>query len=125
MWHNLIPCLLVALAAGIAGTAPAPAAAAGPWQWSYGADGISACGTFASTTGTPIPGNEPYSADNLVGTAGPQLTGHGFGFALADGSFANPFSVGFRSPESHLEFFTAAGVPGRRNSERPATVPDR
>jgi len=44
---------------------------------------------------------------------------------LADGTFAHSFFADFHSPE----FFSAAGVPGRRNSEVPtvftATVPDR
>jgi len=100
MSPNLRLCLLVALAAGIAGTAPAPAEAARLWQWSYSADGISASGTFTTNdaadaagfflitgitgsrkgvaitdlqpTGAPIPGNELYAVDNLVSAAGPR-----------------------------------------------------
>ena len=41
--------------------------------------------------GTAIPGNDGYPVDNLVRTEAPQLSMHGFGYALADGTFANPF----------------------------------
>ena len=41
--------------------------------------------------GTAVPGNEPFAVDNLVRTAAPQLTVHGFGFSLANGDYANPF----------------------------------
>jgi hypothetical protein len=40
---------------------------------------------------TAIPGNEGWPVDNLIRKAKPQLSPGGFGFALADGSFANPF----------------------------------
>ena len=40
---------------------------------------------------TAIPGNEGWPVDNLIRAAKPQLSPSGFGFALADGSFANPF----------------------------------
>ena len=40
---------------------------------------------------TAIPGNEGWPVDNLVRPRAPQLSNGGFGFALADGSFANPF----------------------------------
>ena len=36
-------------------------------------------------------GNDGYPVDNLVRTEAPRLSMHGFGFALADGTFANPF----------------------------------
>lgn len=100
----------------------ASAAHAGTWQWQYDAAGIAASGTFTTTdapdvdgfyaitaitgsrngvaitglqsAGTAIPGNDPYAVDDLVSLAGPQLTWNGFGYALADGSFANPFSDG-------------------------------
>jgi hypothetical protein len=88
------------------------------WTWSYHSEGIGAHGEFTTTdtsyagdytitgvtgerngvaitelqpTGTAIPGNEPYAVDNLVSVSGPQLTANGFGFALADGSYSNPF----------------------------------
>jgi hypothetical protein len=97
-----------------------PAAqAALTWNWQYSGAGISATGTFTTDdapdangfyritgiagsrngaaiaglqqTGTAVPGNEPYAVDNLVSTAAPQLTEHGFGFSLANDYFANPF----------------------------------
>ena len=40
---------------------------------------------------TAIPGNEGWPVDNLVRSKAPQLSAGGFGFALADGRFANPF----------------------------------
>ena len=41
--------------------------------------------------GTAIPGNEGWPVGNLVRLSEPQLGEGGFGFALADGSFANPY----------------------------------
>lgn len=40
---------------------------------------------------TAIPGNEGWPVDNRVRAKAPELSIGGFGFALADGSFANPF----------------------------------
>jgi len=40
---------------------------------------------------TAIPGNEGWPVDNLVRLSEPQLGEGGFGVALSDGSFANPF----------------------------------
>jgi hypothetical protein len=59
-------------------------------------------------TGTSVPGNEPYTVDNLVrlpsdGNA-PQLTNDGFAFALTDGTFANPFYKTDGSPPQYLNF---------------------
>ncbi len=95
---------------------------AATWSWNYAAAGIAASGTFTTTdtpdsagfyavtaitgsrngvaitglepAGSAIPGNDPYAVDDLVSIAGPQLTWNGFGYALADGSWANPFSDG-------------------------------
>ena len=100
----------------------APQAHAETWRWQYGATGIDASGTFSTSdtpdgdgyytitaitgsrngititglqpAGTAIPGNDPYVVDNLVATSSPQLTWNGFGYSLADGSYANPFSDG-------------------------------
>jgi len=65
--------------------------------------------TDLQPAGTAIPGNEPFAVDNLLSAAGagPQLTGNGFGYALADGTYANPFFADFRTPETYLEFFSA------------------
>jgi len=113
---------LAAVAFAIAALAPASQAQAATWHWDYNAAGIAASGTF-TTTDTPdpdgfytitaitglrngvaitglepadsaIPGNDPYAVDDLVSMSGPQLTWNGFGYALADGSWANPFSDG-------------------------------
>ncbi len=122
------------------------------WNWSYSGTGLSASGTFTTNdatdeagfyqiveitgadngvtitglqpTGSAIPGNEPYAVDNLVSTAEPRLTEHGFGFSLANGNYANPFYNGsnyyeFLSVPPHLKgagpetpvSFSAATVP--------------
>lgn len=114
--------LRAAAAAAVTALAWSAPARAGTWDWSYSAAGIVAAGTFTTTdtpdadgffeitaiagsrngvaitglepAGSAIPGNEPYAVDNLVSIAGPQLTWNGFGYALADGSYANPFSDG-------------------------------
>lgn len=116
-------------------TATAGPAAALTWTWSYSGAGISAAGTFTTVdtpdasgfylitaiagerngaaivglqpTGTPIPGNEPFAVDNLVKVESPQLTVHGFGFAIAGGTFSNPFFADFLQPPTYLEFFSA------------------
>jgi len=113
---------LTALVVAVAALAPASQAQAATWHWDYNAAGIAAAGTFTTTdtpgpdgfytitaitgmrngvaitglepAGSAIPGNDPYAVDNLVSIAGPQLTWNGFGYALADGSWANPFSDG-------------------------------
>ena len=92
------------------------------WQWNYSGTGVSASGTFATddspdvngfyqitgiagtanggtitglqSTGTAIPGNSGFPVDNLVRPTGPQLTTHGFGFAVSNGEFHNPFFSG-------------------------------
>jgi len=89
------------------------------WDWSYYSVGIVASGTFTTNhtpdisgfyqiteitgtrngiaitglqpTGTAIPENEPYTVNNSIGPNG-QLTDRGFGYSLADGTFANTFS---------------------------------
>src|SRR5262249_40501194 len=118
------------------------------WDWSYSAAGISASGTFTTDdtadglgfyqivgitgtrdgvaitglqpTGTSIPGNEPFTVDNLIRTTGPQLTGDGFGFSTADGNFANPFFADFLSPQSYLEFYSVPASPPN-STELPIT----
>lgn len=53
--------------------------------------------------GTAIPGNAPYKVDNLIvqsgNKRGNQLSKAGFGFALADGTYCNPFGDGGKSTE--------------------------
>ena len=82
------------------------------WRWSYEGAGVSAAGSFTTKDtpdadgfyeitalagqangvaiaglqppGTAIPGNEGYPVDNLVRTASPQLSKHGFGYATRE-----------------------------------------
>jgi hypothetical protein len=141
---------LVALGISIALAMPLPAHASRIWNWSYTGAGIAASGTFTTTdaanglgyyqivgitgsrngetitglqpTGTPIPGNEPYAVDNLIGLSTPQLTVNGFGFSTAAGDFANPFYANFLSSPGYLEFFSApplTPVIGPEDSELP------
>ena len=104
------------------------------WNWNYAAGGITASGTFVTDdtpdasgfylitgitgtrngqtitalqpVGTAIPGNEPFAVDNRVRLDGAQLTHNGFGYGIADGTFANPFFADFLSPPHYLEFFS-------------------
>jgi len=128
------------------------AAASILWQWNYSGSGITANGTFTTAEspdgsggylitditgtrngtaitglqppGTSIPGNQPYTVDDLVFLGpGPQLTSHGFGFSLADGTYANPFYADFLPTPGYLEFFSTppftGGTPGPGSSELP------
>jgi hypothetical protein len=112
-----------------------PANASRLWSWSYYGDNIAASGTFTTVdsptpqggylitaisgtrngtaitglqeTGTWIPGNEPYTVDNLIFPgSGPHLTKAGFGFALADGTYSNPFYADFLPEPAYLEFYS-------------------
>lgn len=111
------------------------ASAALLWNWSYSGSGINASGTFTTEntpdsdgfylmtaitgtrngqaiiglqpTGTPIPGNEPFVVDNLIRLGFPQLTGDGFGYQIADGSYVSPFFADFLSTPTYLEVFSA------------------
>lgn len=127
----------IALAALCAVAAP-QARADIVWNWSYSGAGITAGGTLTTAdapdaqgfhqitgitgarngqaitglypTGSAIPGNEPYALDNLVRAEGQdRLTVHGLGFALADGSHANPFFADFLPTPGYLEVLTTAG----------------
>lgn len=146
--HRSIWFALMTVTALIATTTPATALT---WTWSYSGAGITAGGTFTTVdtpdgsgfylitgiagvrndavilglqpTGTPIPGNEPFSVDNLVRLESPQLTVHGFGYAIAGGTFSNPFFADVLQPPEYLEFFSAPpltpGVRGPEDSELP------
>ena len=124
------------------------------WRWSFQGAGIVASGAFTTRdapnadgfyeitgiageangvaiagltpAGTSIPGNEGYPVDNLLKAGDLQLSKHGFGFALADGTYANPFYGAHFSPPGYYVFisdpasgksrepfvtFTAAPVP--------------
>jgi hypothetical protein len=47
--------------------------------------------TGLQATGTAIPGNSGSPVDNLIALSEPHLTSHGFGFAVSNGEFHNPF----------------------------------
>ena len=124
-----------------------PAQATTLWVWSYSAPGIAASGTLATSdmadgegfylitgitgtrngenitglqrTGTAIPGNEGYPVDNLIRATSPQMTSHGFGFAISDGNYANPFYARFLNPPGSTEFFSIPNKPA--HTELPIT----
>ena len=74
-------------------------------------------------TGTAIPGNEPYAVDNLISRNGQHLTDNGFGFALADGTFVNPFFAHTRAPPTCLEFFSAPHRPPGNTAANHSELP--
>src|SRR3954462_549769 len=120
MSRNMTPIMLIVAAVLWAQMQPAKAMLT--WNWTYSSAGIYAAGTFTTsdtpdiggfyqilgitgtdngvtiiglqTTGTAIPGNEPYTVDNLDIATAPQQPEHGFGFSLANGDYANPFHSG-------------------------------
>ncbi|WP_013322928.1 PEP-CTERM sorting domain-containing protein [Gloeothece verrucosa] len=105
------------------------------WNWSYSGPGLVASGTLTTNdipddlgfylitgitgtrngetitglqpAGTPIPGNEPFEVDNLISLNAIQLTGDGFGYSTASGSYASPFYANFLSTPGYLELFSA------------------
>jgi hypothetical protein len=117
------------------------------WRWSYQGEGVVASGTFTTSDapnadgfyeitaisgeangvsiaglqppGTSIPGNDGYAVDNLVRTAAPRLTVHGFGYALANGTFANPFYGAHFAKPDYYAFFSD---PANRKTSEPAVV---
>jgi hypothetical protein len=109
------------------------------WDWSYTGSGVNASGTFSTEdgpdadgfyritgitgtvneeaitglqrTGTAIPGNSGYVVDNLISSATPQLTMHGFGFSVSNGDYHNPFFIGgYRDYMSVPPYIDGAGV---------------
>ena len=101
------------------------------WRWSYEGTGVTASGELTTTdapdadgfytitritgeangvaitglqpAGTAIPGNAGYPVDNRVSGRPPYLSNDGFGFALADGTFANPFyAAHFAEPGAYV-----------------------
>ena len=109
-------------------------AKAAEWRWSYQGEGVTASGAITTRdapnadgfyeitgikgemngvaitglqpTGTSIPGNDGYPVDSLIRTEAPQLSLHGFGYALADGSYANPFYGDHFVPPGVYAFFS-------------------
>ena len=97
------------------------------WRWSYEGQGAAASGTFTTSdspdadgfyeivaitgeangvaitglqpAGTSIPGNDGYPVDNRV-KAGAIALKEGFGFSMADGTYATPFYGAHFSPPS-------------------------
>lgn len=115
------------------------------WKWSYQGEGVTASGAFTTKDtpnadgfyeitgikgemngvaikglqppGTSIPGNDGYPVDSLVKVEGPQLSLHGFGYALADGTYANPFYGDHFVPPGVYAFFSD---PTNRRTAEPA-----
>jgi hypothetical protein len=133
----------LALSLVIASALIAPSAEALEWRWSYQGEGVDASGTFTTKdkpdpdgfyeitaiagevngvaitslqpSGTSIPGNDGYPVDNLVRVEAPRLTLHGFGYALANGTYATPFyGAHFAKPDYYVFSYDPAN---RRTSE--------
>jgi hypothetical protein len=122
--------LLVAASAALMAHSAEPS----EWRWSYQGEGVTASGSFTTLDtpnadgfyeitgiageangvaiaglqppGTSIPGNDGYPVDDLVRTEGPQLTLHGFGYALANGTYANPFYGAHFANPGYYAFFS-------------------
>jgi hypothetical protein len=115
------------------------------WRWSYTGEGVTASGSLTTKdapdsegfyeitgvrgemngvaitglqpAGTSIPGNDGYPVDGLIKEEAPHLSLHGFGYALADGTYANPFYGARFVPPSVYAFFSN---PARRKTSEPA-----
>ena len=79
-------------------------------------NGVPIAGLFPA--GVAIPGNSGFPGDNLVREQGDrdwsaegQLTGNGFQYALADGSFVNVFFADFTAVPTYKEFRSRAPFP--------------
>jgi hypothetical protein len=118
---------------GLAALVAVPARAL-EWRWSYQGEGVSASGAFTTKdtpnadgfyeitaikgemngvaitglqpVGTSIPGNDGYPVDSLVRAEAPYLSLHGFGYALADGTYDNPFYGDHFVPPGVYAFFS-------------------
>jgi hypothetical protein len=114
------------------------------WRWSYQGEGVAASGVLTTKdapnadgfyeitgikgeangvaitglqpAGTSIPGNDGYPVDGLVRAEPPQLSLHGFGYALADGTYANPFYGDHFVPPGVYAFFSD---PANRKTSEP------
>lgn len=118
---------------------------ASEWRWSYQGEGVTASGVFTTKDapnadgfyeitaisgeangvaitglqppGTSIPGNDGYPVDGLVRVEPPQLSLHGFGYALADGTYANPFyGAHFAKPD----YYAFLSNPANHRASEPA-----
>ena len=127
-WTDRLRAVAVAAALALPGVAQADLL----WNWNMAGDGIAASGSFTTTdslsgdyytltsitgtrngiaitglelAGTAIPLNDGYPVDNLIDVNG-NLTGNGIGFALADGTYSNPYYANWDSPPDYFEVFT-------------------
>jgi len=143
--------LKLALSLVIGATLAAQSAQALEWRWSYQGGRVAASGTFTTKDtpnadgfyaitaitgdangvaitglqppGTSIPGNDGYPVDNLVRAEAPQLTLRGFGYALANGTYANPFyGAHFAKPDTYAFFSDPAN---HRTAEPPVSFTAR
>jgi hypothetical protein len=117
------------------------------WRWSYQGEGVSASGGFTTndtpnadgfyeitaisgeangvaisglqTTGTSVPGNDGYPVDNLIRADAPRLTKNGFGYALANGTYANPFYGAHFAKPDYYAFFSD---PANRRTAEPSVA---
>jgi hypothetical protein len=117
------------------------------WRWNYRGEGVQASGTFTTADtpdgdgfyritriageangvaitglqppGTAIPGNDGYPVDNLIRAAAPQLSKSGFGYKLADGTYANPFYGAHFAKPDYYAFFSD---PSNRRTSEPSVV---
>jgi hypothetical protein len=139
--------LKLALSLLIGASLVAESAEALEWRWSYQGEGVTASGTFTTKdkpnadgfyeitgikgeangvaiaglqpAGTSIPGNDGYPVDNLVRSDAPQLSMHGFAYALANGTYANPFyGAHFAKPDTYAFF----SDPENRRTSEPAVT---
>jgi hypothetical protein len=129
--ENRLKLLLVAV---LASALIAQSAEALDWRWSYQGEGVTASGAFTTKdapnadgfyeiigvngeangvaitglqpAGTSVPGNDGYPVDNLVRIEAPRLTLHGFGYALANGAYANPFYGAHFAKPDYYAFFS-------------------
>ena len=137
----------LAFSLAVAGALLALPAEALEWRWSYRGEGVAASGAFTTKdepnadgfyeitgirgeangvaiTGlqppaTSIPGNDGYPVDNLIRAEAPQLSLHGFGYALADGTYANPFyGAHFAKPDTYAFF----SDPANHKTSEPAVT---
>ena len=137
----------LAFSLAVAGALVSLPAEALEWKWSYHGEGVTASGAFTTRDrpnadgfyeitgikgeangvaitglqppGTSIPGNDGYPVDNLVRTEAPQLSLHGFGYALANGTYANPFyGAHFAKPDT----YAFASDPANHKTSEPAVT---
>jgi hypothetical protein len=139
--------LKLAFSLAVAGALLALPAEALEWKWSYQGEGVAASGAFTTKDrpnadgfyeitgitgeangvaitglqppGTSIPGNDGYPVDNLIRAEAPQLSVHGFGYKLANGTYANPYyGAQFAKPGAYAFF----SDPANHKTSEPAVT---